>query len=464
MNRTISILIIIFITWSCKKQVEVGPPITNPTSASVYVSDAKAAQVLTGIYGRLSSQHNVIQGNRGIAFNTGLSSDELVGYPQGGTAVLSLYTNSQNVGAVLSWQDLYTQIYVTNAAIEGIAASTGMSDSAKKQLTGEAKFMRAFFHFVLVNYFGDVPVVTTTDYQKNASLSRSPKEVVYGQIVADLKEAQQLLKTAFVLPDGKPTNDRVRPSKAAATAMLARVYLYLGDWANAETEATAVINDTRFSLPTLQTAFLKASPETIFSFMPASNNINSYDGSVFIRTGAPSLGEPVGLRPQLLPVFENNDGRRQRWVDSITVASVKYYYPAKYRTKGAAGVAMNEYHVLIRLAEMYLVRAEARAQQNKVTESRNDLLAIRKRAGLADATLTANDKASLLVAIAKERQTELFAEGHRWFDLKRTGKVDEVMSVVTPQKGGTWNTNYQVYPIPTAEIDKNPNLVQNPGY
>jgi len=120
----------------------------------------------------------------------------------------------------------------------------------------------------------------------------------------------------------------------------------------------------------------------------------------------------------------------------------------------------------MRLAEQYLIRAETEANGagGGTNSAVQDLNIIRNRAGLANYS-GATDKASLVTAILHERQVELFTElGHRWLDLKRTATVNAVMSVVTPQKGGTWDANWQLYPIPRTEIQVNPNLKQNPGY
>jgi hypothetical protein len=119
--------------------------------------------------------------------------------------------------------------------------------------------------------------------------------------------------------------------------------------------------------------------------------------------------------------------------------------------------------MILRLSEQYLIRAEARTRLNKISEAKADLNTIRTRAGLANTT--ANDENSLLTSILNERQVELFTEwGHRWLDLKRTNKVDVVMSVITPQKGGTWSSNWAWYPLPLYDIQQNSKLVQNSGY
>ena len=124
---------------------------------------------------------------------------------------------------------------------------------------------------------------------------------------------------------------------------------------------------------------------------------------------------------------------------------------------------MSEYIIVLRLAEQYLIRAEARAQQGNLTGAIEDLDIIRARAGLPHTAATTRE--DLLHAIAHERQVELFTEwGHRWFDMKRTNTIDIIMPAVCEQKGGTWDSRWSLYPIPLKEVQRAPNIKQNPGY
>lgn len=453
---------------ACRKYVQVDPPTTNPAGNSVYEGDAKAAAVLTSIYSKMaaSSSPGFAEGKSSLTVYLGLAADELQAYTASGAIYLYFYQNLNTAALNTHWSEFYNYIYIANAAIEGLSASSGVSAGVKNQLIGEAKFIRAFCYFYLVNVYGDVPLILTTDYATNATASRTPKEDIYHQMIQDLTDAKGLLPTGFVTPIGASTTERVRPIKSAATALLARVYLYHKEWANAESQATEVINDGKFTLGTLSNAFLKNNNEAIWQLQPVVTGYCSYDGNTFIRTTVPNSIEPTALRPAFLSNFESGDQRRLKWVDSITIGNpaTKYYYPAKYRTKGSgSNTVINEYHVVLRLAEQYLIRAEARAQLNKVGESQADLNVIRTRAGLPNTT--ANDPASLLTAILHERQIEFFAEwAHRWFDLKRTNTIDAVMNVVCPLKGGTWDTRMQLIQIPASEILADPNLTQNPGY
>jgi hypothetical protein len=479
--KNTGILFVVLLVMSmagCKKLVEVDAPITNPSSTGLYTSDALAASVLTSIYTKMATSNtSFAQGTGSISLYAGLSADELKTYNISGTSYMSFYQNNIPVTFSGLWQGLYENIYITNAAIEGIEKSSGgMTDSVKKQLTGEAKFMRAFLHFYVINLFGDAPLITTTEYRNNSVITRTPKAQVYEQIIADLKDAQNLLKENYVLPTGAMVtstgtayNERVRPIKWAATALLARVYLYTGNWINAEAEASALITNTSmYKLEKVVTnVFLRNSTEAIWQIQSTRKNYNTLDGTMFFRTAAPTAVTPADLQPAFMSNFVTADQRR-RWTDSITLTGMKYYFPAKYKVRMVTGLdtakPANEHLTVFRLAEQYLIRAEARAQQHNLTGAKADIDTIRARAGLTPTP--ANDQTSILNAIMKERQVELFTEwGHRWFDLKRTNQVDAVMSVMTPLKGGTWNTNMQLYPIPGNDILLNPNLApQNPGY
>jgi starch-binding outer membrane protein, SusD/RagB family len=372
------------------------------------------------------------------------------------------------------WNDFYSKIYTVNLALERLGGSTQLTESVKQQLMGEAKFLHAFLYFYLVNLYGDVPLALQTDYRINAKLQRTSKNLVYQQIIADLKDAQTLLTDNYFSADAKtPTTERLRPNKWTATALLARAYLYTSDWTNSEIQANSIIStNSKYDTGSLNNVFLKSSKEAIWQLQPVNTAWNTEDAKVFIipTAGPTSIstvsGYPVYLSSQLLSAFEIADKRKINWIDSVTVgsgpASATYYYPYKYKS-ATLNAPVTEYTMVLRLGEQYLIRAEARAQLNKIAEGLSDLNVIRRRAGLPDAV--ASDQTTLLNLIYHERQVELFTEwGHRWLDLKRTGKVDEVMSSYAPQKGTTWSPNWALYPIPLYDITQNPNLTQNPGY
>lgn len=449
-------MILVMILSSCDEFVNVEPPKNETASPTVYSNDETALASMRGLYIQLQQDMYFIGGAGSVPHVTGLSSDELLN-DSSLPALVQFYSNdltSMNDLSSALWQKAYATIFHANSIIEGVSNSSGMTETSKKQLEGEAKFIRAYFHFYLVNLFGDVPLVTSTNYKVNNTVSRTPKHEVYQQIKADLKDAKNLMIADYSTEGGQ----RIRPNKWAATAFLARVYLYEEDWLNATAQATEVISQSSlFSLSNnLDNVFLKNSNEAIWQLMPVVPNFNTFDGNLFVII---STTPTVELSPSFLEAFESGDNRLTKWVGSYIGGGDTLYYPYKYKIKSGA-TPLNEYTMVLRLAEQYLIRAEASAQLDNITEAQADLNILRIRARL-DPVL-ASTKGSLLVGVEQERRMELFTEGgHRWFDLKRWSNATKVL---TSLKSG-WSRNDMLYPIPQTEIGSNPNLKpQNPGY
>lgn len=464
----------------CEKFIEVPPPATSISRDNVYTANETAISALTGIYAAMSSDNSSIgntsgSGLSGMTLYSGLSGDEFT--LADGVAVTNncylYYKNrlqSDLTGTKDFWVSAYSMIYNANAAIDGLAGATQLTAAVRQQLQGEAHFIRAFAYFYLVNLYGDVPKVLSPDYSQTFNLPKSSKEEIYQMIIDDAKQAQSLLSENY--PDAtllKTTTERIRPNKFAATALLARVYLFHGDWQNAEDQASTVIqNKTVYDTVGLNNVFLKNSKETIWSLQPvtAGSLANTGDGRLFIPTTTtfPTSTNIVYLSPSQLQAFESNeDGRYKNWVKSITSGGITYYYPFKYKIGTFNATSPSEYLVVLRLAEQYLIRAEARVKLHNFTGALADLNVIRRRAGLGESS--ASGEAAILEAIYHERQVEYFAEwGHRWLDLKRAGQIDAVMPAVAVQKGTTWDPRWALYPIPANDVLRDPNLDQNPGY
>lgn len=449
----------------CKKFVEVKLPIDKNTSETVFNNTALSVAAMTGVYGYLANVSELSGGFNGLSITTSLMTDELTPIiPEYWPA----YTNTVNSYSFDIWTTLYNPvIYRVNSIIEKLNASKEVPSSSKEILTSEAKFVRALAYFYLVNFYGDVPLVLTTDFKINSNIPRTDKLKVYDQIVADLLDAQAGLKDDYLDVDLlTPTPERIRPNKAAATALLARVYLFIGKWIEAEQEASKIINNTaQYDTVALDKVFLKNSKEAIWQLQPnplEAEGANTKDGrSLAIN---PFEGKPTfKLSSFLLSSFEANDKRKDAWFSVQGQDTLAYKYKAGWFVTDQI-----EYSTILRLAEQYLIRAEARAQQGKLTGENSavlDLNIIRRRAGLGD--VEASGKDDILEAIFNERYVELFSEyGHRWLDLKRTGKLDARMQIVTPIKGGIWASYQVLWPIPYAEFEKNPALRghQNPGY
>jgi hypothetical protein len=439
-SRFIVCLSGLLISSSCREFVAIDPPRTDLIRATVFASDATATSAMLDIYNQMHAGGFASGDLYSITFFGALSADE-------GINELSFIPEEQAINdnailvdnfAILGvWSDLYKCIYKANAILEGVTASTGMTTAVKKQLQGEAKFARAFCYFYLVNLFGDVPLVTITTYQTNQNIGRSPAASVYQQVVADLTDAQNLLPDGFAISN----DERIRVNKGAATALLARTYLFTGDWVNAEKESSLLIADSAlYNLDPLNEVFLKNSTEAIFQLPPVGGPTFDYI----------SAENNYQLQPVMINAFEPSDQRSVNWV-SGNIAT-------KYKT---GDDSYSEYSMVLRLAEQYLIRAEAYARQNDIANGLSDLNVIRNRAGLPPST--AASKTTLLAAIAQERRVELFTEwGHRWLDLKRYGAADSVLAPLKP----AWVPTAALYPIPIAQIINDPAMTQqqNPGY
>ncbi|MBV8251908.1 MAG: RagB/SusD family nutrient uptake outer membrane protein [Chitinophaga sp.] len=487
-----SSLVLLGMLCACKKLVTIPDPINTISTGQVFSSEKQANSAMAGVYSKLINGSDFLSvstiGERSFAAGLstilgGLSSDELYNYR--GTAEQSYYgVNTNNLTILNSghpweiWYSAYDAIYGTNSIIEGIAASkaTALKDSVRKALTGEAKFVRAFSYFYLVNFFGDVPLALSIDFNQTSRLPRAPQDQVYQQMLQDLKDA------AASMPASYPTStgERTRPNKYAALAMLARVYLYMGDYTNAAATATQVINNgADYTLESdLNNVFRKSSREAIWQLQQTLTDFSIKDATPegfimqpnILKTGIASFC----LTPGLLATFEPGDQRLPNWTDSTDnsagtgTSPGMTYYPGKYKigkANGTPGMPPQAYYLVLRLAEMYLIRAEAAANgaAGGIGTAIADLNMIRNRAGLPALSAGLN-KEQALAAVAKERRTELFGEwGHRWFDLKRTKQMHAVLSVLPLKQ--PWQGDYQaVYPLPVPEISANHYLIQNTGY
>jgi len=451
------LILLMFTASACEKWIVVPSPKTEISRDDVFKDDATATAALIDIYGQLYL--GFAKGD--ISVIEAVYGDELLSHaPISSTQqFLPFYLNSvvpSNAITSTIWQSSYRMIYSTNLIIEGVNVSSTISNDVKAQLTGEALFLRAFCHFVLTNLFGDVPYVTTTDYRINSSIAKTLSAEVLEKIINDLVEAKRLLSETY------PSAGRVRANRDVASALLARAYLYAKKYDQAENEATELINKTdRFQLQTdLNLVFLNASEEAIWQ-LPPSQERYTYEGFTLIIVAAPPGN--VSLRDELYVAFENDDLRKSNWIGTITSTSglTTWHYPYKYK-ENHLNPAGQEHSMVLRLAEQYLIRAESRAELNKLTGSNSaemDLNIVRSRAGLPNTS--AITKEQLLSAIEHERRVELFTEwGHRFFDLRRTGRADAVLGASKPN----WLPYKALLPIPQTEILSNLKLKQNTGY
>ncbi|MDB5199204.1 MAG: hypothetical protein JWO92_1167 [Chitinophagaceae bacterium] len=449
MKKTFKIFIIPFLLHvflsGCKKLIEINTPQNQLTTKVVFSDSTSAQSALLNIYALFS---NSIDGS----FNPYISlySDELNFSNSTVQTVefLRSAVSTTNSADLNIWKNYYFIIYSCNDLINQLSATNQVSPTLVKQLSCEAKFLRAYAYFYLTNLYGAVPQVLVTDINVSASASRTDSAAVYNQIIQDLSDAQNGLPPTYT------GNGKVRANQLAATALLARIYLYQKNWTNAETAASKIINSGLYTLNIPGNVFLANSNESILQFQTQNGFIAT--STLFI----PNSGKPqYPLTSSLVAAFEPGDLRLINWTKSTVAGNVTYVYPYKYRNR-TANPSSPEYLMALRLGEQFLIRAEARVMQNNLSGAQDDLNIIRSRAGLPNTN--SNTASTIENAIIHERQVELFIEwGHRFFDLKRTGQANSVLGAFK----STWKPNTSLLlPIPQNDITHDPNLIQNPGY
>lgn len=440
---------------SCEELVEVDDPTNQLGTAQVFEDAGTANAALAGLYAALRDQ-SVVSGAGYYTLSTlaGSYADNLECHNHDQNGTWDLYQNQQletNTYIASVWKTAYQQIYYANAIIYGTQHSTALSDGDKNRITGEALLMRSLIYFYLQQLFGDIPYTTSLDYEHNRSLSKTEASAVLEQLEMDVKEAATLLE------DNYRNAERIYPNRKAAELLLSRIYLLQEEWALAGQTAESILQSPLYQFqPDLDEVFHKSGTHILWQLKPQNSGDATREASFYYFTGA--APHAYALAEDLVGSFAGDDLRKQAWMTPVSFNDDSWYRPFKYKNN-ANGTNTNEYSIVFRLEEVYFILAEALAKQNRVDEALPYLNATRERAGLdALGSLSAEDFITELLA---EKRHEFFAEsGHRFFDLKRLGRLDE-LSAVKPN----WEDDDQLWPLPQNELLMNPNLnPQNPGY
>jgi tetratricopeptide (TPR) repeat protein len=439
--KTVLLLSIVFLSSSCKKFLEERPNNALPTETSI--TDASTARAaIIGAYDRLQSYYAANYPTLGtittdnVVFNGTLSE------------YLQLDQNAiptDNVITVAAYQGIYRTINSANSVIAYVPAVIDpiLTTAEKDEILGEAYFIRALSYFDLARGWGGVQIQLepTIDLGSLKGIKRSTLEQTYDQVLADLQKAEQLL------PEDATTRNRAQ--KSTVFALRARLHLYRKQWADAESYATQVINNPKFVLVKPYNAFFTAPFQTSESVLELAFSAN--DRNTFWNLWYPSsAGGQFTLKPSDGLVNKLNNPAIGGTRKSLIAGTGATVYGVLYNTSGTS----TDPAYLIRIAELYLIRAEARAQLNKLTEAAADLNAIRSRAEVAPTS--ASSQAALIQAIEDENAVEFAFEAHRWFDLTRTARAGTVL--------GLSNKNYWLFPLPFSDVQSDPDLTQNPGY
>ncbi|MCC3157322.1 RagB/SusD family nutrient uptake outer membrane protein [Hymenobacter sp. 15J16-1T3B] len=454
---------------ACEKQLDLDPR-QSVDAATALDSEAKVGSAVVGLYAKLDDPS--LYGTQLLLIPEILGGNGYLSWQGSFTTyrdLLNRTTNSLNGLAESTWRLAYQNINQANLVIDALPVVA--TPDLKAQYEGEARFIRADMLFELVRLYAQqynsatagtelgVPLplaANRTLTQADTDLPRATVAAVYAQVITDLEAAIRLL----------PEDNGTRASKYTAEALLARVYLQQNRYALAAAQAEDVINNSNKALsPTLVAVFRnRNSSESLFEIQQNDQNnagtANNGLATLYANIGQLGRGD-IRVLGGLVNQYEDSDARG---TDSLTFNFTrKLIYVGDGPTRGSNQLRSGKWTAygqnipVIRLAEMYLIRAEGRLAAGNTTGALDDVNTVRERSGASELTTISRED------IWRERQLELAFEGFRLHDIKRTGQPLEYAGA-----GGTVtvpsNSPRLVLPIPQRELNVNPALTQNTSY
>ena len=364
--------------------------------------------------------------------------------------------SSANASVATLWGAIYNTVYIANFILERLPEVEGVPTAQRNQVMGSAHFLRGFAYFTALYSFGGVPQVVTTDIETNRNIPRASEAEILTLIEDDYAQALSSLPEQAV--------NAAYAGQFAVRAALARYHLFLGNWSLAEQYAADVIDSGLYELEPDFSAIVEEdfTNEAILEVGYTLADDPGTNGNIGLNNLFVGRREIIPSNQVVVALASSESGDRFSSMNfdlNNLSGTDNGWSVAKYGTADAD----NNNVVAFRLAEMYLIRAEARAQLDNVTglnSAQTDVNTLRTRANAP--AVGSVSKSQMLRLIEEERRYELAFEGHRWYDLVRTGRAQEVMSAFSVN----WRSDYEVWPIPQREIQNNPALVgnQNPGY
>jgi len=456
-NTYIYALISAFLFIACSDDFIDKEPFTQVSTSNLYQTQEDAEAVLISCYDGL--QPDSYYGFDMLVYGEVRSDNCFAGGDNAANFQIDNFNiNPTNAVITRSFSQMYSAINRANTVLNRVAQMDDelFDDGRKEGILGEALFLRGLHYFNLVRLYGDVPLViteTTSLDPAELNVSRTSQEEVYNQIVLDLLDAQRLLPDVPVDPE--------RAGKGAAEALLSKVYLTLEDYPNVDVWTEAVMRrgfglQTRFD--NLFNQENKFNNEVIF----AVRYLGDVEGNVFPELVLPTpeaafdfikFNKPT---PNSINQFVGSDNRA---ASSFVRRNGESFI---YKWRNGEAFQSADYTIVLRYADVLLMRAEALNQINRTGDAIALLNRVRTRAGLPNYGGQI-DPASVDAAIFQERRLELMYEGHRWFDLKRKGFAT-VAEALDTSKDISISEFELLLPIPQTELDRNPNLTQNPGY
>lgn len=495
-TRIIQLLfVIVFLGLSsCQKEFLEKSPLIGITEENFYRTDADAIAAVNAAYAAL--QFELSPAGHFRWFWGDIMSDDSEKGGSGDNDVnellqLETFKGPANTDLLeAEWGANFEGIYRANVVLEKVPPIE-MDEKLKSRILGEAKFIRAWFFYNLVTVFGGVPKVDHLLAASEYNMPRSSADEIWSLVEQDLTEAIP----ALPLRSEYPLADMGRITKGAAQALLVKTYLWRQKWQQAQSVAEEVINSSEYFLaPDYSTIFTEEGengPESIFEiqYMNASGGNwgkNAANEGTFTNVFQRPRGQFEGFGfniptqdlvndfiqgenedPRLKStVFREGDPMGDRGIFSkeATGGFPHDYYPKKYFNNKADEAPFGDpvpngssNDRVIRYADLLLMHAEAAWHNGQEEPARTSLNEVRQRVGLAGVTATGD---ALLQAIYRERRLELALEGHRFFDLVRTGRAAAELGPLGFQTGV-----HEIFPIPASQIQAtNGALTQNPGY
>jgi starch-binding outer membrane protein, SusD/RagB family len=469
------LMLCLLLATACEKNLQ-EKPLSFLEESNSFNTAADANSAINGVYDRLKGVYGMTMINL-----ADLNSDECEVREDNGSGT-EIHKNLFNSGTSL-FDGFYTSSYIlinrANRVIKNVP-NIKMDVTLRNQIVGEAKFLRALAYFNLVRAFGDVPLVTdvSNDVIK-VQIPRDPADKIYQQIIQDFKDAEAVLPVRYTV-----ANQAGRATVGAAKSILAKVYLTRKDWANAAAKAKEVIDSKTYSLfPDYRDAFLPEKEngvEHIFSVqyscvLPQYGSPMAVDFAIYFSYPINLIGGSYQVVPRHVASYLNGDYRKdvtvineKKIANGTVVASRTGPHMDKYWDPLACGAnAARNNFLVIRYADVLLMYAEA---INEVSGANADaytainLVRARARKGVATAEPkdlpSGQSQTAFRNAVLQERSWELCFEGHRRWDLLRTGRYLDAMKAI----GIATDNKHLLYPIPLNEITVNSALQQNPGY
>ncbi len=499
------ICFLVIVSSSCRHDFLDIKPRGQLTSENFFETEEHAIWATNAVYQHLRDWDVHVFYFLGL---TDMASDDAYKGSEPGDAVqlndLINYTFDPNHPAFISiWRGYYRGIYRANLAIKNIPDIDDMDPDLRDRLVAECKLIRAYFYFNIVRWFGDVPLILEPLDPDEYFQARIPESEVYEQIIQDLKDAEAVLP----LKSRYGANDIGRATKGAAQGLLAKVYLTIGDWMNAEQYARAVVNSGEYNLwPRYNEIFLPSGEHNSESLWEvgamavlSAAGVNNPGSSAYNQVqgvrGIPNLGWGFNQpSDELIANYEPGDPRRGATImgpgdvlpdGSAVIQNNPNMVNERYNRKAwvPPHVGFQENGPgnirLLRYADVLLILAEALNEQGNAGEALTYINMVRERARGSNnfilRDLTEMNPSELRPMIWRERRSELGMEHHRWFDLKRTDQLriimEELKTLVRPNGQPKFpnlqfdESKHYRFPIPQQEIDLSGGLMtQNPGY